>query len=487
MRIVYFDVDSLRPDHLGCYGYVRRLSPAIDEVARRGTRFDRCYASDAPCLPSRAALFTGQLGIRNGVTCHEGSAAELRAGSDHERPFLMRVLQKAGWRTVSFSGFAQRHRAWWFSAGFTDFFGNKLPGGPEPAEQVNALVLPWLREHAASDNWFVHVNYWDVHNPYNAPEPYIRRAAEQAAPDFPDEETIRRHYQEFYGPLTPRDWWFWSQGVPMWTSDNPNMPDDIRDRERFVRFLNGYDGGIAYVDTAIGQILDTLEEIGVRDETAVLVSSDHGEAIGEFGMYFDHGNASEGVHHLPLLVDWPDQPTDARSEALIYQLDLAPTLLELLGMPIPAAWDGASFGPALRGQPFAGRSHVVRGGGIYTFQRAVLRDNWLLVRTLHPGLYPIDPLYLFDLAEDPHQQRNLLERFPERAREMDGLLSDWWHRHCCGPGSARDPFQSMMELGPDLYCRAPVIVERLRSLGRTDQLRDLARRRPDVRHLIPEA
>src|SRR2546428_13628391 len=88
MRIVYFDVDSLRPDHLGCYGYVRKLSPSIDAVAARGLRFERCYASDAPCLPSRAALFTGQVGLRNGVTSHRGGAAALRPGPGRGAPLL---------------------------------------------------------------------------------------------------------------------------------------------------------------------------------------------------------------------------------------------------------------------------------------------------------------------------------------------------------------------------------------------------------------
>ena len=169
MRVIYFDVDSLRPDHLGCYGYVRKLSPTIDGIAARGVRFERCYASDAPCLPSRAALFTGQFGIRNGVTSHWGPAAQLRPGSDEERPFLMREL-----RGRLADSLLLRLRAapsgLVVQPGFTDFFGNKLPGGPESADEVNAVVLPWLRENGASDNWFVHVNYWDVHNPYEAPD-----------------------------------------------------------------------------------------------------------------------------------------------------------------------------------------------------------------------------------------------------------------------------------------------------------------------------
>jgi len=246
MRIVYFDVDSLRPDHLGCYGYVRKLSPSIDAVAARGLRFERCYASDAPCLPSRAALFTGQFGIRNGVTSHWGAAADLRPGSNAERPFLMLVLQRAGWRTACFSGFAQRHRAWWFSAGFTDFFGNKLPGGPESAEEVNALVLPWLREHGASDDWFLHVNYWDVHNPYEAPAEFVRRAADApigahrprggaARPPDPSSEPGRRGHLRASVVVPPdrgAHRWHGVSGVPSAQVGSASRADPTRTARR---------------------------------------------------------------------------------------------------------------------------------------------------------------------------------------------------------------------------------------------------------------
>lgn len=483
MRILYLDIDSCRPDHLSCYGYVRPTSPTIDALARDGALLIGCYTSDAPCLPSRAALFSGRLGIRNGVVAHEGPGQQFRyPGNGHvhdpTQPMWMRVLQKAGWNTVCFSGFAQRHLAWWFSAGFTEFYGNKLPGGPESADEVNALALAWLKAHGADDNWFLHVNYWDVHTPYNAPTAFIRRMAEQALPPYPDAAALERDYERYYGPRTARDWW--SGRVTDWRSRNPNMPDELRTLEHFNQMVSGYDGGIAYVDRAISQLLEALEGLGVREETAVIVSADHGEAIGELGMYFEHGNATEGVTRVPLIIQWPGLAKGVRIAGLTYQLDLGPTVLDLLGLEIPPHWDGISFAPALRGTPFTGRDYLVRGCGIYSFQRAVRQGDWLLIRTLHSGLYPYDPVYLFDLTTDPYEQTNLAEANPVKCREMEGLLDEWWSRYCTGPGSVRDPFQPMMQIGPDLYCPPAVMIERLRALGREDQLRDLVRRRPDI-------
>src|SRR4051794_13545911 len=112
MRILYIDIDTLRPAHLGCYGYHRPTTPHIDAIAARGVRFDNVYASDVPCLPSRTALVTGMFGIRNGVANHGGAAADLASwGAD--RGFFGRtasgtlpaVLMQAGFHAASISSF----------------------------------------------------------------------------------------------------------------------------------------------------------------------------------------------------------------------------------------------------------------------------------------------------------------------------------------------------------------------------------------------
>src|SRR6188768_155343 len=118
MRILYIDIDTLRPDHLGCYGYHRATTPNIDAIAARGIRFDNVYASDVPCLPSRTALLTGMFGIRNGVANHGGAAAEL-ASWGAARTFFSQmasntfpaVLLQAGFHTASISSFPLRHGA----------------------------------------------------------------------------------------------------------------------------------------------------------------------------------------------------------------------------------------------------------------------------------------------------------------------------------------------------------------------------------------
>ncbi len=479
MRFVYFDIDCLRPDHLGCYGYRRDTSPVIDEIARRGTRFTRCYTTDAPCLPSRAALFSGRPGIQNGIVAHEGPGAAFRyPGDGHtndpQRLMWMEALQKAGIRTVSFSSFARRHLAWWFTAGFDEYYGHQLPGGMETADQVNALAIPWLERNAARDNWFLHVHYWDVHTPYRAPREYFEKMRGQPAPDWPDEETIRRHVRDWYGPRTPHHFFGSTKDG---RSPFETMRDNILSREDLVSFYDGYDAGIRFVDDAVGRIVELLEKAGVLDETVLIVSGDHGEAIGEQGMYFEHGNASEGVTHLPLIISWPGMARGHTVDGFVEQLDLPATMLDLLDIPRPGAWEGRSLADALRGRPFEGRDHVVWGCGIYSFQRAVRTADWLFIRTLHGGVFPHEPMLLFDMKNDPHQQRNLAESEPGQVAAMDHLLSNWWYGHCTGPGAVADPFLAMMEIGPDLYCSVEQTERMIERVNRPDQLEDLRRRR----------
>src|SRR5918993_4689466 len=127
MRILYLDIDSQRPDHLGCYGYHRDTSPNIDRIAADGVRFDNYYVTDAPCLPSRTAMWSGRFGIHSGVVNHGGVAADpfVEGVARDMRSLLgrtswMSCLRRRGLRTVTISPFAERHGAWHWYANFSE-------------------------------------------------------------------------------------------------------------------------------------------------------------------------------------------------------------------------------------------------------------------------------------------------------------------------------------------------------------------------------
>ena len=475
MNILYIDIDSLRADHLGCYGYARPTSPHIDRLAAEGVRVSSCYTSDAPCLPSRTALFSGLFGIHNGVVTHGGTASHMRYpgdghSTDRERLPLPMALSMAGYHTVTFTNFAQRHLAWHFLAGWDEIHKVNNKGGHERADEVSQVFLPWLRQHAGEDKLFVHVNFWDPHTPYRTPLEYGNPLEGSPRPEFPDDETIAAQ-RESYGPMSARDHVLNQERYP-------RLPAGITNRADFDRWIDGYDVGIRYVDDHIGQIRATLEARGVLDDWAIIVSADHGENQGELNIYGDHQTADEYTTHIPLIIRWPGTTAPGGAYAgLVYHLDLAPTLCELLGVRVPERWDGRSFAPVLRGQAHTDREYLVLGQGAWTCQRAVRQGDWLLVRTYHTGHHPFPAAMLFDLAQDPHETRNVAESRPEVVAALDHLLTEWWQEQTSGPQGQPDPMLTTIQEGGPFYVRGKLqpYIERLRAAGRNAAADELAR------------
>ncbi len=477
MRILYIDIDCCRADHLGCNGYARETSPNIDRIAAEGISFRGCHTSNSPCLPSRAALFTGRFGFNNGIVSHHGPGERLRPNAvshrqDPAKPFLMLHLRRHGIRTVAVSSFHQRHGAWWWAAGWSELFTNPK-NGQETADEIAAPAMKWLDENATEKDWFLDVHFWDAHSHYRAPLEWLNRFRSEPLPHaFPDEEAVRRNLS-VYGPRTGRDLW---TGYHNCARPNDLHPDGIYTVGDAKWLIDLYDGSLAYVDHHIGMIVELLERKGILDETAIIISADHGDSFGEHGQHMDHGIANVPVHNVPLVVRWPGMNGRGANDELVYQLDLCPTLCDLLYIPTPEGWDGKSFLPALRGEPFEGRRYLVYDHGIYTFSRAVRTRDWTLIEMLHPGLYPYDgPFYLHDLANDPHQQVNCYPERRDRFGELAGYLAEWRYERILDDG-APDPLEQMATIGPFIYFTPEKMDERLRSTGREKEAEELRAR-----------
>jgi arylsulfatase A-like enzyme len=475
MRILYIDIDSLRPDHLGCYGYHRATSPNIDALARESVRFEHCYVSDAPCLPSRTALWSGRFGFRTGVVGHGRRAAQPFSQPDRgftdlfSRTSWTAVLRAGGFHTASVSSFPQRHSAWHWYAGFHDVL-DPGGGGVEIAPAVNRRALEWLGAHAREDTWFLHVNYWDPHTPYRTPLDYGEPFTDDAPPAWITEE-VRQRLWEGYGPHSAQE----PHGfVPPRGERYPRMPDAIDSMEAVKRWFDGYDTGIRYADELIGRLLNTLADAGVLDETAIIVSADHGESQGELNVWGDHQTADHIASRVPLIVRWPGVESRVDT-ALHYQVDWAATLLELAGAQVPEEWDGQPFTDAFRAGSEEGRSSLVLGQGAWTCMRSVRWDRYLCLRTYHDGYLQLSPLMLFDVCDDPHQQHDLA---PERSDLTDhamALLTDWQRTMMLRSGTDVDPLMTVLRQGGPWqvqgYLRA--YVDRLCATGREHAARHL--------------
>lgn len=420
MRLLYIDIDTLRADHLGCYGYGRPTSPNIDALASEGLCFDNVYVSDAPCLPSRSALVTGRFGIRNGIVNHGGAAADLFAEgagrgrqSEMARTAWPALLRAAGLSTTTISTFGERHSAFHWYAGFNEVV-NLGSSGSETADQVATVALDWLRRRAAGDDWFLHVHFWDPHTPYRTPAAFGNPFADVEVPGWLTEEVRARHWA-LPGPHSAQEV---AGFVPTIGRVYPRQPRQIDSAGAVRAMFDGYDTGIRYADHHVGRLVSALADLGVLDETAIMVSSDHGETLGELGIYCDHQSADYQTQRVPLVLRWPGLAAGGRDTSLRYQIDVAATVVQLLGGEVPGTWDGAAFASELEAGRRAGRDHLVLSCGAWTVQRSARFDDWLCIETYHDAYHGFPEVMLFDVIADPHQT---VDRAPGRPDVGPGL------------------------------------------------------------------
>ncbi|MDO4269774.1 MAG: sulfatase [Eubacteriales bacterium] len=483
MRVLFLDLDTLRPDHLGCYGYLRDTSPNIDRIARQGVRFDQYYCPNAPCLPSRASLVSGRYGIRNGVLGHGGTAADMRPygkgrdfRSQHDENGLWYQFRKAGFHTASISTFAERHSAWWFNAGFHEWY-NVGAKGDESAEEIMPIAARWLNEHAAEDNWLLHINFWDAHTPYRAPASYGEPFAGQPLPDFYTPERYERQ-KSMAGPFTLQD-----QNMYDGNAD-PRYPRQLgtaRSYEDMRRILDAYDTGIRYMDEQIGLLLDILKRQSVLDDTAVIITSDHGESMGELGIYSEHATADEAISHIPMIIRWPGGQRGTVDTAFHANVDLAPTIAELLRLPAYEEWDGKSYARTLLTGEQSGLPYVVLTQCAHVFQRAVRFDRYLYIRTYHCGYHLFDEEMLFDIQNDPFETQDLKDRLPELCDRGAHLLSRWVEGMLQKTPRLADPLWTAVQEGPPHHCEGQLAAYcvRLEQTGRAEAAARLREKYPE--------
>ncbi|MDX1563959.1 MAG: sulfatase [Phycisphaeraceae bacterium] len=482
MRVLYIDIDSLRADHLGCYGYHRPTSPNIDALAADGVRFENLYISDAPCMPSRTALFGGRFGIHNGVVNHGGTASQPFVEGP-ERGFesmlgktsWMRTLRDIGYHTATVSPFAERHSAWHWYANFNEVH-NTGKKGMERADEVAEVVLDWLGRRGADgdDRWFLHVNLWDPHTPYRCPDDFGEPFAGHPLPAWYTEDVRAEHWSQ-PGPHSAQEVNGYDHESTTFDGDFPRQPVVIDSMDAARAMFDGYDAGTLYADLCIGKIFQKLRDLGLWDQTVILIGADHGENLGELNIYGDHQTADQITCRVPLVVRWPGI-TDGRGgsvdRGLHYHLDFAATLTALLGGKVPGNWDGRPFDRAFAEGAESGREYLVVSQGAWCAQRGVRFEaagkSWIYLLTYHDAYHGYDEKMLFNLTDDPHEQRNLSRSEPDLARHGQSLLEQW-HRQMMQTAEGRpDPMETVIEEGGPLHAQIDLsaYLKRLRETGR---------------------
>lgn len=485
MRIVFFDLDTLRPDHLGCYGYFRNTSPNIDSIAAEGVRFDNYYCSDAPCLPSRSALSSGLFGIHNGAVGHGGTAADQTLqGEDRgfrsrfSRTNLFQQFRDAGLHTVSISTFAERHTSYWYYGGFKEMY-NVGMGGGERADQVSPIAIDWIRRNAKNDNWFLHINMWDPHTAYRTPEEFGNHFE---GDDFFDhtwmtQEIIDEQRKEA-SPHGVREIGMYDN-TP-WP-EYPRQPMEIFDMNDYRKLMDGYDCGIAYMDMHIGYILDALREEGVYDDVSFIITSDHGENIGELNSYAEHSTADHITCRIPMIIKWNGGQKGISDDSLRYNIDLAPTVADLFGLKKAKIWDGESYAKTITDGESVPRDYLVLSQMAHVCQRSVRFGDWIYMRTYHDGYHNFPKEMLYNIKEDFHETKNVAAEHPDICDQASHMLLDWFDEQMMKSETGVDPMQTVLREGGPYHTRGwlKYYCEHLRKTDRAEEAERLIARHPD--------
>lgn len=484
MRAILIDIDTLRPDHLGCYGYHRNTSPNIDEIAKEGVRFSNYHCSDAPCLPSRTALMTGRFGIHTGVVNHGGVAADLRyEGKDRDmedklsKECLPAIFRKKGIKTVLVSPFAERHSTWSFYAGFDEIY-NVGRRGRAAAEEISPTIQDWLERNGEKDDWFLYVNFWDPHTPYRTPMEYGNPFENEPLEEFYTEERLEKD-KRAVGPHTSQELYSYHD------TPKPGMPralGKLTSFEDLKTFIDGYDIGIQYADYHVGKIIEVLKRQGIYDDTVIIVTADHGENLGELGIYAEHATADHKTTNIPMIIKWPGGRKNVEEKGFHYNLDLCPTLADLLEVKKEEVWDGKSYAPSILKESKTGYEELIVSQMAHVCQRGVRFDKYMYIRTYHDGYYLFPKEMLFDLEQDPHETSNIAEEYPEICKEAVYRLANWHDRMMMTMDCEIDPMWTVIREGGPHHARGHLkeYIKRLEATGRGGRaVEELKRRHPE--------
>jgi arylsulfatase A-like enzyme len=380
-NLVIVSIDTLRSDVLQTYGQVRPTSPAILAFASQGLVVETASSPSPWTLPAHASLLTGLYPTRHGVN-------SLILGLPAEARTLAELLSQAGWRTAAIVNSKYLSPLYGWERGFAEFeYVPETPGEVAPT-QVHARATAWL-ERNASEPFFLFLHYYDVHSDYRSLPRYERE--------------LLRPYRGRANGRTQQLLLHERGRIALGSADARNL-------------LDRYAAGVRQMDDGVAALLAALEARGLTGRTLVILTSDHGEEFLEHGGVLHGRTLYEEVLRVPLILRGPGVPAGRRLPGLVSLVDVVPTALSLLGLPVPDGLDGVDlsrhFGDGIpQGRSVFGEADrkVERHDSL----RAVRRGDWKLVLDRFTG-----ELALYDLAADPGERVDVSARHPERVREL---------------------------------------------------------------------
>lgn len=415
-NLLLVTVDSLRPDHLGCYGYGRETAPTVDDLAATSHRFTNAFANAQATRASFPAILTStyphmyggykQLSDERTVVAEPLAAAGYRTGGFHSNPFLSTQFgYGAGFDTFydsqSEPTVTSQAREWVkqnldedglvFRTLKSLFDTTEKHAGIEVgssyvrADDLTDRAISFVRDGDETGN-FLWIHYMDVHHPYVPPERHQLAFRDEPLSDRESVQLRRKMLED---------------------------PDGVTDHE-LETIIDLYDAEIRFTDTELARLLDAVDE--AWGETATFFTADHGEEFREHGRFSHSTLHDEGIH-VPLVVDLPNGSHGVH-EHLVALLDLAPTILDYAGATIPESYQGTSFRSVMDDQGWD-RDHVISEAGYQDDGRpriAYRTRRWKFISDRGEDR-------LFDLQADPGETTDVIESYPDVLESIHETLA----------------------------------------------------------------
>jgi len=420
-NIVFILIDTLRADRLGLYGHKEGLSPAIDSVGAEGVTFDSTVAQSPWTQPSIASLFCSRypavhkvLSLKLAQAMRWGRAQKMAVFTDSFTT-LAETLRDNGYETAGFIANFLMSSYYGFAQGF-DFYADmpyrNQQVGDVSGNVLNKEAITWLRRRKTRKPFFLYMHYMDVHGPYYS-RPQFHEPLFAQVEKMPAKRKLSDKQKRALGYLTTK------QAAPIITRYN-KLADYLEFWSAF------YDAGVREQDQHIAEFITDLKDMDLWDDSYVVITADHGEELQEHG-YWSHGYSLYHTElHVPLIMHRPGVlPAGKRIKETVRLIDIMPTLLDQLDMPAASGMQGRSLKDVIAGTPPAkpvpAFSEGVKDG---PKKKSLYLGDWKLIVT--PGEKTHE---LYNIADDPMEQKNVYARYPVRARELAGLLQEQMERN----------------------------------------------------------
>jgi arylsulfatase A-like enzyme len=401
MNILLIAIDTLRADRLSCYGYQKKTTPNLDRFAREGIKFNNFFSQNSFTQPAFTTIYSGKYPITHNIVAQDGDV-----DLDDKISLLPEILQDNGYKTAAIDNLEFMKD--WFTRGYDRYINPCKIESINPyvgikAEIISDYAIDWLADNY-QENFFLFLHYWDPHMPYLPPTNQDEKFRTESVKDGRTLKDVMRE--------------------PVYSFVSQFYKEDIDIGE--VQYK--YDAEINYMDQEINRVVQFLIDQQVLDDTLVLFTADHGESLGEHGIYFDHIGLYDQSIQIPLIIRYPNLAVGKEINSLTEQVDLAPTILDIAGLKdndTIAEMEGQSLLSLIKGKQDKKTDYIYANESSWQCKRTIRSKKWKFIKAIEADVFGNPMQELYDLEKDPFENNNLAKERKEVADKLEKQMQNW--------------------------------------------------------------